>query len=460
MFNNFPYFIGVEEILLIRSTKQINVPADINNCLQDLLKALQFINTLRTLQIPNQELCLDSSIDKNLRENIASLLNSASSKTNNKDLKNNWLFRAEAFKNNQYSEAALKSSLQSNLPIEVMIGSLPSWRYRKKPKAYSALIAIPDYSDSKTLQELEDYSLQQINCIIHEHLSEIKPSIKPPKQITADVIALSGDFSAHPIHIAHFLPEDEGCYAEICSKTLVYRNLYLSRYEQISRPLSRAFWDNGTNLQPENEKELWVILSLWFKGHDLGHTFFDQFCKKLDGLNRRKRYVVQETMADIFGLLITYNFIKKHQNTLEPFVLSVYLTEMIRYMTRDVELFPDAKAAWFQFGFLLKNDAIVANSGYLVVNFEKALQMFYSLINILFTHIIRNEIDLINNFIDTTVNFEYKTMITNLIKSERQREIDPNFLLADSILLIDKIDTEDQFRSTHSFFEFDGKKRF
>jgi hypothetical protein len=91
-----------------------------------------------------------------------------------------------------------------------------------------------------------------------------------------------------------------------------------------------------------------VHLIAWFRGHDIGHLYFDHLCKSLPGLPKYKRYVLQEALADLFGLLTSVNFVRDYPEICaEPgHAVAVFLAEALRYARRDRLLFPDAASGW------------------------------------------------------------------------------------------------------------------
>ena len=229
MFHNFPYFRNDDELSLVRYNEQIELPNELVDLCKDILQSFQLINAARALHMPTINKFIDIELDTILRNKISNLLTQASEKTSNEELKLILIERAISFTNLEFDSATLSSAKLMDLPIELMIGFLPSWRYEKKPKTYSGLLALPDKTDTSLLVYTDRKAIDVIQNLCNKlDIAMITPSATLPKQITCDIIALAGDLATHPIHIAHFLPEDGGNYNSQTFKTLIYRNIYLS----------------------------------------------------------------------------------------------------------------------------------------------------------------------------------------------------------------------------------------
>lgn len=464
MYHNFPYFIGEEEVVLIRTSKSVYLPDELINTVEELLKSLQLVNALRALHVPSSNIFLDEQIDKFLREKISLKLVDAAQKTENKALKTTLLERASALQKNEYSDASYISSQEDTLPIEFMIGLLPSWRYEKKPKTYSGLIAVPDYSDNGIISFADTEAISFAKEIaLKSKIDKLDLDRQPPKQITCDVIALAGDFSAHPMHIAHFLPEDEGNYNTVTLKTLLYRNIYLTRYKKVSIPLASSFISSSSNIQVNNDEYLWIVLSLWFRGHDLGHIYFDSFCKQLPGFKRKMRYALQEMMADLFGFILVIRYAKTSES--DSFnirhVINIYFSELLRYMTRDLNLFPDSKSACFQFNYLIKEQCIKINKDNLILDFENIVIKLNDLLYNLFNLICNKQSAYLELMFDNYINEGSLLELFAKYIKYRYIEIDPIFPLSDNILSNNHSKNPiNSVRSNLNLQEFDGKRRY
>lgn len=465
MYHNFPYFRNNGELVLFRYHEQMKLPDEYLALCSDILKAFQLINAARTLHIPPINKFIDPGIDTILKNKISNLLEEASHKTDNEQLRLMLSERANAFLNQKFNDAALASAKHMNLPIELMVGFLPSWRYEKKPKTYSGLLALPDKADSFLIDNTDKIAIEVIKELCKNlDVTVIAPSATLPKQITCDVIALAGDLATHPIHIAHFLPEDEGNYDTQTFKTLIYRNLYLSRYKEITQPLSIHCYKIDVLNKYENDKTLWSVLSNWFRGHDIGHVYFDQHCKQLPGVNRRKRYALQEACADLFGYFLTTKVLDESSNVpvSNATITSIYLSEMLRYMTRDIEIFPDAKSAWFQFGYLLKEGALKINEeGVLEANIELVSKKLYELFADSLIKIFNKETAFMESILDSFSKINDIKFVNYLQNSKARKETDPIFSIADSILENENPNvSEAGLRIPNTPDEYDGRLRF
>tara|TARA_R100000306_G_scaffold62381_1_gene69189 strand:- start:4298 stop:4969 length:672 start_codon:yes stop_codon:yes gene_type:complete len=174
-----------------------------------------------------------------------------------------------------------------------------------------------------------------------------------------DLFAAAGESNLYPKHFAYFMPEDEGIkYAEH-KRTIVFSNVYSQLFTRIALKQLNMFGWKRSNLP--DDKELSQYLIGWFRGHDLGHSIVSQNTsfKNLSKLDRWGSMVVQEALADVFGLLICSSHRITDELQLDKETLSrVYLLEMLRYLRRGPCDFPDAGAAYIQFKFLLEVECL------------------------------------------------------------------------------------------------------
>lgn len=457
MLNNFPYLKYEGQITLFKCPIETQIPNEFKEVTVCILKAFQLVNVLRALHSPVQNVSLDLPVEKILRKKIYKLLTDAASLAENEPLKKSLSDKADSFLTQDYAKAAFESS-QKVLGLELMIGLLPSWRYKGKPKTYAGLLAIPDFNNSAFLETVDKMAPSIVTRICTAlNVVEFESEAKLPKQVTCDIIALCGDFAAHPTHIAHFLPEDEGFYDSPTFKTLIYRNLYVSRYRQVSISIAEKIIAVKDLVQPNTDISLWNVLSVWFRGHDIGHSYFDKFCKILPGINRRQRYALQEALADLFGLQLAIKATEDTDDLTRNEVVTVYVTELIRYMTRDFNLFPDSKSAWFQFGFLIRNHVIkkVSNDSLsldLNIICEKLVQLF----NETLEKVLKGDTAYVEHVLDSYTN---SVMDFNVKISGHAQEIDVDFITADK-MLFDKQPTSHKVRSGVVLEIFDGRRRY
>ena len=74
-------------------------------------------------------------------------------------------------------------------------------------------------------------AVAEVNGIAGTH--DVKADSPFAMQIT-DLIAMGGESNAFPKHFCYFLPEDEGAgFGKDGNKTILFRNVYGLRYEQI-----------------------------------------------------------------------------------------------------------------------------------------------------------------------------------------------------------------------------------
>ena len=108
---------------------------------------------------------------------------------------------------------------------------------------------------------------------------------------------MAGAAATPPFHFAHFLPEDEGVEGST-TKTVVYRNIYLLRFLNISLPLI-SMDEIGLDIGSVRAGASRVLVR-WMRAHDVAHSYFDQICMT-SGLGGRTLHGIREVLADVFA---------------------------------------------------------------------------------------------------------------------------------------------------------------
>ncbi len=91
-------------------------------------------------------------------------------------------------------------------------------------------------------------------------------------------------------------------------KSVVYANLYQTRFQRVSLPLAEEtlvpFRLNG--LTPYRSLR---DLLLWFRGHDIGHSFRlpETDYERLQSVGLENMWMLQEAIADVMGYLMVVN---------------------------------------------------------------------------------------------------------------------------------------------------------
>lgn len=181
--------------------------------------------------------------------------------------------------------------------------------------------------------------------------------------------AIAGEANSYSRHFACFFPEDEGVKYAPQKRTIVFANTYLNLFERFAR--SQAFRP-GWQHEPIPDSALWARhLIAWFRGHDLGHSvvlekmMFGKLCKQ----DRWGSMVVQEALADVFGLLMCLTEPSRQALQLnEALQLKFFLLEMLRYLRRGPCDYPDAGAAYIQLKWLTEHRCLNWDGTHYVVD--------------------------------------------------------------------------------------------
>jgi hypothetical protein len=280
-----------------------------------------------------------------LRSELASVIDSAAGATKDHQLERHLQLRSEAFKDGQF-DAARRYSATHTLPIELILGPVPSWRTHGAKTGLSGIIAVPvqNVMAGKTAEvdaEVESIARQ---LLVDQGLGSLERSFESPIYSICDLVDVAGEAARFPHHFASFLPEDEGLTGET-TKTVVYLNYYLQRFFSVSLPIAGALADGSVTRVRAHEAA--QILLTWFRAHDIAHSYFDKVCHG-SGLQESYVHAAREILADCVGFVVAS---KIRGSSAE--VAQVVLAEALRYARRDSRLFADAVAARFELGWLL-----------------------------------------------------------------------------------------------------------
>lgn len=450
MFVNNPTFTSAGEIGVARTEVRCLVPSDVTLAATYVLRAFQLVTALRDLQTQTNGAVINERLAMEIRREISEFLRKASDSTYDDQLRASLQKRAESFLSGDFSSAALSYAEEKTLPLEVVVGTIPSWRFASHPRVYAGILATPLTGDGKLLQLIDDKATK-VAAEISRALDgkTLQPSVSPPHFVSADLLGLAGDTLQHPIHMANFFPDDEGVYKNPSTKSVIYRNIYTSRYAAVSLPLANRSCEEQIASALPQDNHAWIHLLAWFRGHDLGHTYFDQHCKSLLGLPKFKRYVLQETCADLFGLALAVSLCASDKTLCDnpDHQVAVFLSEMLRFLKRDRQIFPDASAAWFELSSCLESEVItITSTGRLAGKVGAIGQYLNRMLEALSVSLLNGESAYVEALINRRCGFTGDMVealpleIERLLKTRMEcTEIDP--ILADADLLLEKFQT-------------------
>lgn len=246
----------------------------------------------------------------------------------------------------------------------LIFSPLSTWFQKSPFPFYSFITSVPDIEMNKLIQNADD---------VYPHVFEYLKGLLGFEQIymgaiplynVGHIIACGGEANRFPKHFAYFLPEDEGVKRAEIKKTIVFSNLYVHRFYHTTLPISKRALRGFALLENLKADEIGQNLLLWLRGHDTGHSVLlpTTNYKALRALGRFPSMVVQEAIADSYGYLIEYsNQWRELTRASQEIVSSLFVSEMIRYLLRGSDNFPDAGAAHIELSFLV-------HQGYLHIN--------------------------------------------------------------------------------------------
>ncbi|WP_244212766.1 hypothetical protein [Rahnella woolbedingensis] len=243
------------------------------------------------------------------------------------------------------------------------IGNTSTWVGKSKQSFYSSWFGEP----APVLQEISDV----MDSLFPESLLYLQ------NEIAADLLAMpgcaykiinlfgiAGEANTYPKHFAYFFPEDEGLKYSPVKRTVVFANTYQQLFELFSRTeAAKMGW--AEEWLPDSQVCQRYLIA-WFRGHDLGHSLVrnENVFPKLSKIDRWGSMMVQEALADQFGLLMCLTPQVADGLQLDRTVLArIYFLEMLRYLRRGPSSYPDAGAAWIQFNYLREHGCIELKAG-------------------------------------------------------------------------------------------------
>ncbi|GAA2206662.1 hypothetical protein GCM10009850_021200 [Nonomuraea monospora] len=170
---------------------------------------------------------------------------------------------------------------------------------------------------------------------------------------------MAGEGNLHPKHIAYFLPEDEGVKESPYKKTYYFRNTHRAVLDAVSAPLSARYVRVGDGFDPAADRFAGIPV-LGVLSHEFGH-FVHRPATDFDPLWRDDHWIVgvlQETAADVFGVLVLAEVWAARLGIDKADVVAYYLAECLRYVDRGLGTFPDSDGMFLQLSYLTRLGAL------------------------------------------------------------------------------------------------------
>ncbi|HEV2377243.1 MAG TPA: hypothetical protein VGS19_34405 [Streptosporangiaceae bacterium] len=170
---------------------------------------------------------------------------------------------------------------------------------------------------------------------------------------------MAGEGNFHPKHIAYFLPEDEGVKGSAFNKTYYFANTHRALLSCLSAPLAARFLRVGVTFDPA-APQFSAIPVLGVLSHEFGH-FVHRPATTFEPLHAESSWisgVLQETAADVFGVLVLTEVWADRLGLSPADVIAYYLAECLRYTSRGLGCFPDSDGMFLQLSYLVQLGAL------------------------------------------------------------------------------------------------------
>ncbi|HEY4468251.1 MAG TPA: hypothetical protein VGN53_10920 [Klebsiella sp.] len=250
------------------------------------------------------------------------------------------------------------------------IGYISTWVGKSRAQHYSAWFGLPDrglQEISDVMDELFPDNMRWLKNNIDQRLVDLPGC----RYKIINLFAIAGEANSYPKHFAYFFPEDEGVKYAPQKRTIVFANTYLSLFERFARTQAPLLGWRDEDI-PESDICARHLIA-WFRGHDLGHSIVleQTIFGKLSKQDRWGSMVVQEALADVFGLLMCLTENSRCALQLdETLQVKIFLLEMLRYLRRGPCDYPDAGAAYIQLKWLTEHQCLCWRESCFEVNLK------------------------------------------------------------------------------------------
>ncbi len=280
--------------------------------------------------------------------------------------------RAASLLGEGHAEVAIAQVEADDDPLVLLCGPLSTWNGKSKHYLHGVVASVPVKHLNALIARADSFlaaNLRSLQVLLG--VSALELGSVPPFVVT-DLIACGGEANTYPKQFAYFLPEDEGVKGAARMKSVVYANLYQTRFHRVSLPLAEE------TLVPFQLNDLTPYRSLrdlllWFRGHDIGHSFRlpETNYECLQSVGLENMWMLQEALADVMGYLMVTKGPWWHAFQLDPAECgAVFLAELLRYIRRGPTWFPDSGAGFIELSYLLSHGyvSLIANGEQLAWN--------------------------------------------------------------------------------------------
>lgn len=248
------------------------------------------------------------------------------------------------------------------------IGYLSTWIGKSKTQHYSAWFGLPN-PGLQEISDLVDNLFPESTRWLQQNIHSDLIALPGCRYKIVDLFAIAGEANNYPKHFAYFLPEDEGVKYAPQKRTVVFANTYLNLFERFARTQSMLLGWSDDDLPDSHVCARYLVA--WFRGHDLGHSIVleQTVFGRLSKLDRWGSMVVQEALADVFGILMCMTHLSRQALMLDKTLqLKIFLLEMLRYLRRGPYDYPDAGAAYIQLKWMTEHQCLIWSGSHYVVN--------------------------------------------------------------------------------------------
>jgi len=202
---------------------------------------------------------------------------------------------------------------------------------------------------------------------VAEYLKELHADLRLgdlPIFVPTSLFFMAGEGNCHPKHIAYFLPEDEGVENSPLKKTYYFANTHRALLDCMSAPLAARYLRIGVEFDP-GAARFAMIPALGVLSHEFGH-FVHRPATTFAPLRAESSWitgVLQETAADVFGVLILTEVWSSRLGLSPDDTIAYYLAECLRYTSRGLGCFPDSDGMFLQLSYLVQLGALTLTPG-------------------------------------------------------------------------------------------------
>lgn len=318
----------------------------------ELVRLVSIADAVGVIQHPEGSALSEALMDE-LMAKSGAILDEVASAVPDEAIADLLKLRAKELASRQFGAGAVRQAEIDSDDLVVLCGPLTSWRSKSRQLLHAAVVGLDDKEHTEKLAQLD----KTYDQIVHffEDTSGIKGlSLSPVPGFTiCDLVLCGGEANKYPKHFSYFLPEDEGVKGAAIKKTVVFKNIYLERFRLVSLPLLELYSGKvGDDVQSKLTDPMWLLS--WFKGHDTGHSVRMETTdfRALRQFGFDASIVLQEALADVLGYLAMAGPWSPALPA-DAYAAGVtVLAELLRYLRRGQNFFPDSGAAFLELSFL------------------------------------------------------------------------------------------------------------